>query len=72
MFEQGVRLAASPLHKAIILEGRAHDLAGSGMRREALQGALISLRLFLGIPLLRSVDAEESVRLMLYAARQFD
>lgn len=71
LFEQGVRLAASPLHKAMILEGRAHDLTESGMRREALQGALISLTLFLGIPLLRSVDAEESARLMLYAARQF-
>jgi len=72
LFEQGVRLAASPLHKAMILEGRARDLAESGMRREALQGALISLTLFLGIPLLRSADAEESARLMLYAARQFD
>ena len=36
LFEQGIRLAASPLHKAIILEGRACDLAESGMRREAL------------------------------------
>ena len=72
LFEQGVRLAASPLQKAIILEGRARDLAESGMRREALQGALISLTLFLGIPLLRSADADESARLMLYAARQFD
>jgi DNA excision repair protein ERCC-4 len=72
LFDQGVRLAASPLYKVIILEGRACDLAGSGMRREALQGALISLTLFLGIPLLRSADAEESARLMLYAARQFD
>ncbi len=72
LFEQGVRLAASPLHKVIILEGCARDLAESAMRREALQGALISLTLFLGIPLLRSADAEESARLMLYAARQFD
>jgi DNA excision repair protein ERCC-4 len=72
LFEQGVRLAASPLHKVMILEGSARDLAESGMRREALQGALIRLTLFLGIPLLRSADAEESARLMLYAARQFD
>jgi len=72
LFEQGARLAASPLHKAIILEGRAHDLSESGMRREALQGAIISLNLFLGIPILRSADAEESARLMLYAALQFD
>jgi DNA excision repair protein ERCC-4 len=72
LFEQGIRLAASPLLKTIILEGRSHDLTESGMRREAVQGALISLNLFLGIPLLRSADAEESARLMLYAARQFN
>ncbi|MGR8935571.1 MAG: ERCC4 domain-containing protein [Gammaproteobacteria bacterium] len=72
LFEQGIRLAAAPLHKAILLEGGAHDLAASGMRREALQGALVTLTLFLGIPLLRSVNAEESVRLMLYAARRLD
>lgn len=72
LFEQGLRLAASPLLKAMIIEGRSNDLAESGMRREAVQGALISLNLFLGIPLLRSIDAEESARLMLYAARRFD
>jgi ERCC4-type nuclease len=72
LFEQGVRLAASPLHKAIILEGSARDQTDSGMRREALQGALITLTLFLGIPLLRSVGPEESAGLMLYAARRFD
>ena len=72
LFEQGVRLAASPLHKAIILEGGIRDLADSGIRREALQGALINLALFLGIPILRAADAEESARLMLYAARQFE
>ncbi len=44
----------------------------TGMRREALQGALVTLTLFLGIPLLRAANPEESARLMLYAARQFD
>ena len=72
LFEQAVRLAAAPMRKAMILEGSAHDRADSGMRREALQGALVTLTLFLGIPLLRAADAAESARLMLYAARQFD
>lgn len=72
LFEQAIRLAASPLRKAMILEGSAHDRLNSGMRREALQGALVTLTLFLGIPLLRAAGAEESARLMLYAARQFD
>lgn len=72
LFEQGIRLAASPLHKAIILEGNGNDLMSSGIQREALQGALITLTLFFGIPMLRSLDAEETARLMLYADRQFD
>jgi ERCC4-type nuclease len=40
------------------------------MRRESLQGALITLIVFLGLPVLRSLDPRETVRLMLYAARQ--
>ena len=72
LFDQALRLAASPLRKAMILEGSKHDRLNSGMRREALQGALVALTLFLGIPLLRAADAEESARLMLYAARQYD
>ena len=72
LLEQGSRLATSPLHKAIILEGNGHELSNSAMRREALQGALITLTLFLGIPLLRSLNPEETARLMLYADRQFD
>ncbi len=72
LFNQGIRLAASPLHKAIILEGNGNELMNGGIRREALQGALITLTLFFGIPLLRSLNPEETARLMLYADRQFD
>lgn len=70
LFTQGCRLADAECWTAVILEGTVRDLAGSGMRREAIQGALITLTLFLGIPLLRSRDEDESARLMLYAARQ--
>jgi DNA excision repair protein ERCC-4 len=58
------------LRAAIILEGRSRDLAESPMRREAIQGALVTLTLFLGIPLLRSVDPDETATLILLAARQ--
>lgn len=71
LLEQGSRLASSPLCKALILEGTTRDLPASGMRREALQGALLTLTLFLGIPLLRSTGPDETARLMVYAARQF-
>lgn len=70
LFGQGCRLAGSPLWAALILEGTSKDLAGSGMRREAIQGALITLTLFLGIPLLRSLNVEETAQLLLFAARQ--
>jgi ERCC4-type nuclease len=70
LFTQGCRLAGAGVWTAIILEGRAGDLAASGMRREAIQGALITLTLYLGVPLLRSRDTGESARLLVYAARQ--
>ena len=40
------------------------------MRREAIQGALIAVTLVLGLPILRSLNAAETARLMIYAARQ--
>lgn len=70
LFAQGLRLAQAPLRAAIILEGRSQDLTDSRMRRDAIQGALVTLTLFLGIPLLRSMDPEETATLMLFAARQ--
>ena len=70
LFAQGLRLTEGPLRPALILEGRSQDLTNSGMRREAIQGALVTLTLFLGIPLLRSLNPEETVDLMLCAARQ--
>jgi ERCC4-type nuclease len=70
LFAQGCRLADSQLWTALILEGTGRDLAGSAMRREAIQGALVTLTLYLGIPLLRSRDPQETARIMLCAARQ--
>lgn len=70
IFRQGCRLAESHKRGIIILEGTSRDLVSSNMRREALQGALISLTVFLGIPLLRSRNLQETAQLMLYTARQ--
>lgn len=70
LFQQACRLASNSMRSAIILEGTAHDLVGSQMQREAIQGALITITIVLGIPLLRSKDPHESARLLLYAARQ--
>ena len=70
LFSQAVRLAGAPVQPVIILEGTAADLGASGMRREALQGALISVSIVLGIPVLRACNPNETARLMVYAARQ--
>lgn len=70
LFSQAARLAISDMPVALILEGRGADLAASGIRREALQGALVSVSLIFGIPVLRSFGPKETARLMLYAANQ--
>ncbi|MBC8183470.1 nuclease [candidate division KSB1 bacterium] len=70
LFRQGIRLVSSPLKCVLILEGTSRDLVNSKMRREAIQGALISISIILGIPILRSKTPEESARLMLYTAKQ--
>lgn len=70
LFKQALQLAGTPLRPAMILEGTSRDLAESGMSWEAIQGALVTVTLFCGVPLLRTRTPEETVRTMLYAARQ--
>ncbi len=72
LFRQGLALARIParMRGVLILEGTSGDLAKHGMGRESLQGALITITLLFGIPVLRSLNGEESARLMVYAARQ--
>lgn len=70
LFTQARRLARASLPTLLILEGTAAAPATTAMRREAVQGALISLSLIFGIPVLRSLSADETARLIVYAARQ--
>lgn len=70
LFRQAQRLASCSTASVVILEGTSRDLTGSGMSREAIQGALITVTLVFGIPLLRSLSPQESARLMIYAAKQ--
>ncbi|MDJ0989586.1 MAG: ERCC4 domain-containing protein [Desulfobacterales bacterium] len=70
LFRQMTRLAMSPYKGVLILEGRSRDLLKTGIRREALQGALITTSLVLGIPVLRSFNPGETARLIIFAARQ--
>ena len=70
LFSQAKRLAVSPTQTVLIIEGTSADLSAIGMRREAIQGALISISLIFGIPVLRSMSSEESARLIVYASTQ--
>jgi DNA excision repair protein ERCC-4 len=70
LFKQAARLSGARHRGVLILEGTGNDLARTGVRREALQGALITVSLIFGIPVLRSLEPLETANLMVYAARQ--
>jgi ERCC4-type nuclease len=72
LFKQMIRLANSKSESVLILEGRAGDIADLGVTREALQGALITVSLILGIPVLRSKDPSETAKLIIFIARQLE
>jgi ERCC4-type nuclease len=70
LFRQVIRLVSSKYKSVLILEGTAKDFRGTGVSREAMQGALITVSIIMGIPVLRSQTPSESARLILYSARQ--
>ena len=70
LFKQMIRLANSNHRGVLVLEGTGKDLTDTRMRREAMQGALITISLILGIPVLRSKDPLETAKLIVYATQQ--
>jgi len=70
LFRQAARLTQSRYKGILILEGTGKDLVQTGVTREAMQGALITISLVFGIPVIRSLHPEETARLILCAARQ--
>ena len=72
LFKQMIRLAGSKSEGMLILEGTAGDIADLGMAREAMQGALITVSLILGIPVLRSKDPTETAKLIVYIGCQIE
>jgi ERCC4-type nuclease len=71
LFRQAKRLAAERGHRVcIVLEATSSDAERVGVTRESLQGAVVSLTLIYGLPLLRARDAAETARLIRYAAAQ--
>ncbi len=72
LFQQAGRLAGATIPGIVVIEGGLADFAAVGMGRDAMQGALISLTVVFGVPVLRSRDGDETARLILYTAAQID
>lgn len=70
LFRQAEKLARSGRRGILILEGTASPTAETGVSREALQGALITVAVFYGLAILRARDATETARLLIYLGRQ--
>lgn len=70
IFRQAWRMAGGEWRPLLIIEGGARELNGCAMRREAMQGALLTVSLIWGIPVLRSLNGTETAKLILFAARQ--
>jgi ERCC4-type nuclease len=72
LFKQMLGLAGSNSQGVLILEGTAGDIAEIGMTRAAMQGALITVSMILGIPILRSKNPSETAKLIVFIARQME
>lgn len=70
LFSQASRLAGAVERPAYILQGTAADWQATGVKREALQGALISLMLIFDLPVFRANDSMETARILVYTGRQ--
>ncbi|HEY0791328.1 MAG TPA: ERCC4 domain-containing protein [Chthoniobacterales bacterium] len=70
LFSQAQRLTTQLARAAFILEDGPVTWEDLGVRREALQGALVSVNLIFGLPVLRTRDPAETAQVLLYAGRQ--
>ncbi len=60
-----------PYRKVLLIEGTAGMLCSSGIRRESIQGALVMVSLYFGIPVLRSMNPDETAALLMTMGRQW-
>ena len=64
IFQQAYRMANTEMNGLIILEGDKSMVDFNGMSRRAIQGALIHLTVFIGIPVIHSKDIHETASLL--------
>jgi ERCC4-type nuclease len=65
IFQQAYRMAQTGMNGLIILEGDKSTVDSSGMTRRAVQGAMIHLTVFIGVPVIRSKDMHETASLLI-------
>ena len=71
LFAQVSRLVRSKCERpCLILEGTAKRYPRLAIPRTSFQGALITVMVVFGLPVLRSRDAQETARMIVYAADQ--
>lgn len=70
LFRQASVMIQGARRPVLILEGSSGAVAEARVSRDAFQGALITMSLFFGIPVLRARDAGETARLLVYIGRQ--
>ncbi len=70
LFAQAKRLADSSVRPFLILEGPTSEWTHRRIKRESVQGAMLTLSVVFGIPVLRSQNEEETAQLIRYTARQ--
>ncbi len=70
LFKQSCMLAGSNYRSAIILEGGWRDASQSRISRQSVQGAIVTVSMMLGLPILRSQNMKETAQLIMYTARQ--
>jgi ERCC4-type nuclease len=70
LFRQTAALAAAAYRGVLLLEGDEAEWRSTGVRREAIQGALTTVGVFYGLALLSSATPEESARLLVHIGRQ--
>jgi len=70
LFRQAAALALAPERAVLVVEGYHRGWLDTGVRREALQGALITIGVFFGVAVLHSDASEETAQLLVYLGRQ--
>lgn len=70
LFSQCLRLCSQEIQPVIILEGTSKDLHTINIKREAMQGALITISLTYRIPVLRAINLKETCSLVITGVKQ--